>query len=129
MAALGLRRILDALAWAAEQEYRPVAGSDARLTSRETVVWAKPRSAAISRMLLPARSPSWMAALSSTASLERGDGLGPLSCAFGGSDNPYPLLGLPRPSRMPSAAHHRCTVGAGADISAAAAAAVAPART
>ena len=89
MAALGLRRILDALAWAAEQEYRPVAGSDARLTSRETVVWAKPRSAAISRMLLPARSPSWMAALSSTASLDRGDGLGPLSSAFGVSVNAF----------------------------------------
>ena len=101
---------------------------DALLTSRDTVVWENPRSAAIDRRDLPALTPSWIAALSASASRDRGDvlvGLSPASTAKA-SASPRRCPRQPRASRMPSRAHHLVTVEVTAPTAAAAALAVRP---
>lgn len=69
-------------------------------------------SRAMARRLLPALSPSWIAARSASVSLERGEVLRGLSAAASSDATGAPFLGLPTLTDAPAARHQsRAVVG------------------
>lgn len=69
-------------------------------------------SRAMARRLLPAPGPSWIAARSASAGLERGEVLGGLTAAASSDATGAPFLGLPTLTGAPAARHRsRAVVG------------------